>query len=557
MIELRPYQQEAISALMAWFEANNEGNPLVVLPCGAGKSIINAKIIETALSYSNQRIMCLTHVRELIENNYREFRNICPKVSAGIYCSALGKKQLNHAVTFASIQSINKKHIESGFVNLCIIDEVHLLSDAESGSYRRYLRGLLSINPKMRIIGLTATPYRLKTGLLHRGEGAFFHDIAYDLPLQRLVQEGWLCRMIGKQAKTQGNTDNLHIQAGEFVVREAESVFDEERLVQAAVKEMIEVGRDRKTWLIFCVSIRHAEHVAKVLNENGIECRAVSKNTPDKERAQTIADLKIGKLRASTNVAVLTTGTNIPNIDMIVMLRPTMSPGLLLQMTGRGLRLSPDKKDCLLLDMAGVLLQHGPITHITAPPQGERIDRKKKGKECPQCSSVCASHATECGDCGYVFPAQPRKIKHSEKGLVMEAMSDAPIPKNDVFEWYDVKSVSYFKHEKIGSPPSLKVIYKCRYNFTEWVCLEHEKVKDKAKNWWRMRENVYIPETVDQAIEFISKHGLKVPTRIKVKKDGKFPEIKGFDFNENNTTQKTIVASHIGNLDDIHRRIAG
>jgi DNA repair protein RadD len=534
MIELRPYQQEAFDSLMNWFEKNQSGNALVILPCGAGKSIVNAKIVEEALSYPNQRVMCLTHVRELITQNFTEFKALCPTIDAGIYCAGLGKKQLHHKVTFASIQSIRKKHIESGFVNLCIIDEAHLLSDSEAGGYRIYLRGLLSINPKMRIIGLTATEYRLKTGLLYRGEGAMFHDVAYDLKLQRLVQEGWLCRMIGKQAKTQGNTDNLHLQAGDFVIKEAESVFDEEKLVQAAVKEMIECGHDRKTWLIFCVSIKHAEHVARVLNENGIECRSVSEKTSKKDREQTISDLKNGKLRAATNVAVLTTGTNIPNIDMIVMLRPTLSPGLLLQCAGRGFRLSPEtgKKDCLFLDMAGVLLQHGPLTHITAPPQGQRVTRDKKGKECPKCASVLSQHATECGDCGYVFPPQPRKIKHAEKAHTGEAMSDAPITANDIYEWYDVKSVSYSKHEKIGSPPSLKVTYKCRYNFSEWIAFESksEFAIGKAMTWWVQRERFFLPGSIDDIIEFISTYGLKTPTRIKVKKDGKFPEIKGYDF---------------------------
>ena len=536
---LRPYQQECIDGLLGWFETNAKGNPIIVLPCGGGKSLINAKIIETALSFPNQRVMCLTHVRELIEQDFTEFKNLCPNIDAGIYCAGLGKKQLHHAVTFASIQSIHKKHIESGFVNLCIIDEAHLLGDTETGCYRKYLKGLLSINPKMRIIGLTATPWRTKTGLLHRGEGALFHDIAYDLPLQRLVEEKWLVRMIGKHAKTQGNTNNLHVLGGEFVIRECETVFDEEILVRAAVKEMIESGEKRKTWLVFCVSIKHAEHVCDVLNENGISCKSVSEKTPKKEREQIIADLKSGKLRAATNVAVLTTGTNIPNIDMVVMLRPTMSPGLFLQMAGRGLRLSPQtgKTDCLLLDMAGNLLNFGPLTHITAPPQGTRLTKEKKGKECPACGSVCAMHAEECLDCGYVFEKVPRRIKHADKSLELDPMSNEPLH-NDVFEWYNVKSVSYSKHEKMGSRPSLKVTYKCRYNFSEWICFEHSgRPQDKAIAWWKERakgiqseDQQPFPDTVDQAIDFIMNYGIKQPLRIKVKKDGKWPEIKGYEF---------------------------
>ena len=559
-IKLRPYQTEAIDALMAWFEKNNQGNPLLCLPTGAGKSIVLAKICEIALQYPNQKIAIVTHSKELVEQNFLKLNALCPSIGAGIYCAGLGKKQLHYNVTFASIQSIFRKHIELGFVNLLLIDECHMVSDSTTGSYRKFIAGLKSINPKLRVVGLTATPFRLKSGLLHRGEGALFHGIAYDLSLQRLVKEEWLARMIGKKASTQGDTDNLHIQAGEFIIKEAENVFDEEKLVHAAVKEMLSVGYDRKTWLIFCVSIKHAEHVAKVLKDNGVDCKSISEKTGKHEREQIIKDMKSGSIRAVTNVAVMTTGLDVPNIDMIVMLRPTMSPGLLLQMAGRGLRQSKDtgKKDCLFLDMAGVLLHHGPITHITAPPQGVRMTREKKGKECPKCMSVCASHATECEDCGYIFPPQPRKIKHAERATHAAVMSDDPVAGNDIYEWYDVKSVSYSKHEKLGSNPSLKVTYKCRYNFSEWVCFEHEGfAREKAVAWWndRFHGAVPVPNTVDEAIAQIMQNASRIPTQIKVKKDGKFPEIKGYKFDESARQKQS--ASLTGNLEDLHRRIAG
>ncbi len=502
--------------------------------------------------------MCLTHVRELIEQDAKAFHKLCPTTDYGIYCAGLNKKQLHHAVTFASIQSIHKKHIESGFINLCIIDEAHLLNDSEIGCYRKYLRGLLSINPKMRIIGLTATPYRLKSGLLHFGDGRLFHDIAYELPLQQLVHEGWLCRMIGKQAKVHGSTDGLHTQAGEYIIKECESVFDEERLVRAAVKEMIEVGHDRKTWLIFCVSIKHAEHVASVLNENDIECKSVSEKTPKAEREQIIKDMKAGTLRAVTNVGVMTTGTDVPNIDMIVMLCPTRSPGRLLQMAGRGFRLSPEtgKENCLFLDMGETLIEHGPLTHITPPPQGSRKEKEKKGKVCPKCESVCASHATECADCGHIFEGVPRKIKHAEKGNLADVMSDAPILKNDIYQWYNVLNVAYNKHEKIGSKPSLKVTYKCgKKNFSEWISFESEKdfAKNKAKQWWSDRGmGSDFPETTDIAISLIGFRHPKKVAKIKVKMDGDWPEIKGYKFDESAQQKQSTYST--GNLADLHQR---
>lgn len=533
MIELRPYQQKALDDLIDWFGANQTGNPLVVLPCGAGKSIINAKIIEFALEFPNQRILCLTHVKELLEQNFAAFHGISPQVDKGLYCASLKQKKLHHPVTFASIQSIHKKAVETGFINLVIIDEAHLLSDAETGTYRKFLRALQEINPHLRVIGLTATPWRTSTGLLHRGDGAMFNDIACEVFMADLVRDGYLSPMIAGHAKTQGETSGLHVSKGEFVIKECETVFDEEELTRKAIAEMIEKGSNRKTWLVFCVSIAHAEHVAKALNEQGISCESVSSETPMAQREDVIRRLKDGSLRAATNVAVLTTGTNIPNIDMIAMLRPTLSSGLFLQMAGRGLRLSPGKENCLLLDFAGNLLQHGPITHITAPPQGERITKEKKGKLCPQCEAICPAHAEFCNDCGHVFDKVPRKIKHGDKNVEAAVMIDAPPPDKD-FEWYPVRDVVFQRHEKIGSPPSLRVTYKCKQMFSEWICFEHTGyAQGKAMAWWKKRSSLPVPATIDEAMNVIIHDGLdKITTAILVKKTGKFPEIKDYKLEE-------------------------
>lgn len=530
MLELRPYQLEAFQALMDWMPANPKGHGILVLPCGAGKSIINAEICNFAQTFPNQRILCLTHVQELIEQNHKAFCGLVPHITAGVYCAGLKKKQLGNPVTFASIQSIHKHWDKVGFIDLVIIDEVHLVGDSEGSTYRAFLRKLWEINPLMRLVGLSATPWRLKSGMLHKGEGALFTDIVYDLPMARLIQEGWLVPMIGKQAKTQGDTSGLHVRAGEFIIREAEGVFGEIKLVEAAVNEMLVCGADRKTWLIFAVSVKHAEQVAEALCVRGIECKSVSEKTPKKEREQIIADLKSGKLRAVTNVSVLTTGTDIPGIDMVVMLRPTKSSSLFLQMAGRGLRLSPGKTNCLLLDCAGNLLEHGPITHII-PPSGDREEEeKKKGKVCPQCESVVAMAARNCQDCGYEFPLIPRKIKHSEHAHTLQPMSMAPVL-SEVPRWFEVKRVSYHKHEKLDGLPTMKVIYSCPpYTFCEFICFEHEGFAlQMAKSWWNARAgsgDKEIPASIDDALARISEGCLQFSSvEVRAHKTDKYPRI--------------------------------
>jgi DNA repair protein RadD len=149
-----------------------------------------------------------------------------------------------------------------------------------------------------------------------------------------------------------------------------------------------------------------------VLQEKGIPAACVTGKTPKKEREQILADFKAGRLRALTNANVLTTGFDYPDIDLIAMLRPTMSAGLYVQMAGRGMRVKSHTDHCMVLDFAGVVASHGPITAVQPPKkhkQGEEGEAPVKA--CPECHELVHPSAKECPSCGYQFPIAQKKLQ--------------------------------------------------------------------------------------------------------------------------------------------------
>jgi DNA repair protein RadD len=566
MLKLRSYQTEAIDALYTWFQ-QNDGNPLIVLPTGSGKSLVQAKIFEDALAWPNTRCLSITHSQELISQNHAQLMRLWPEAPAGIYSAGLGKKQHHHQITFAGIQSVFKKPELIGWRDLITIDECHLVGDSDAGMYRQFLAGMRRINPDVRLIGLSATPWRLKSGLLHRGPNAMFSGIAYELPILRLVNEGYLTPLVNKAAVAQGDTDKLALQGGDFKLTEANSEFDRQAMTSAAVDEMLAKGSDRKAWLVFCILKEHAEHVKEALLAKGIHAACITDATPAGERARLLREFKSGQLRALTSVGIFTTGFDSPNVDLIALLRPTMSPGLLVQMLGRGMRpvyamkadLSTDegrragiaggeKQNCLVLDFAGNLERHGPVTHIRAPETSRRL-ADKDGKVCQNCRAVNLKDATECCECGAPFAREggERKIKHSKRASSADVMSDAPII-SEAPVWLDVKNVNFEIHRKEGSADSLKVGYNCRPNYVlEWVSFGHfkEYPRKKAEEWWIARGGqLPVPLTAMLAMQRLKEISNIKPRRIYVKKDGKYDRVISYDL----VPAETVMLNTGGNL---------
>ena len=527
---LRDYQQRTIDQLYAWFETGNEGNPCLVLPTGSGKSHIVAALCKDALqSWPETRILMLTHVKELIEQNAEKMRLHWPGAPMGIYSASIGKKQLGEPITFAGIQSVRSKARQLGHIDLVIIDECHLVNHKDEGGYRTLLADLKAINPALRVVGLTATPYRLGHGLI-TDKPALFDALIEPVSIEELIYKGHLATLRSKVTRTKLDTSGVHKRGGEYIEAELQAAVDTEENNQRVVREVIELAGDRKAWLFFCAGVQHAENVAEILIENDIPAACVTGETPKKERERILADFKAGRLRALTNANVLTTGFDYPDIDLIAMLRPTMSAGLYVQMAGRGMRVAEGKQDCLVLDFAGVVSTHGPITAVQPPKRGGDGNGEAPVKVCDNCGELCHLSLRECPACGAQFPEPERKklTLHDDDIMGLEGQE------------LEVASWMWRKHT---SKASGKQMLACTYYgpglagaaVTEYLPILHDGYAgDKA-----MRQLSTMADAAgaylggasgldtDQGLEYMAAQmrSSKPPQRIEYRMDGKFHRV--------------------------------
>ncbi len=403
---LRDYQQRTIDQLYDWFKAGNEGHPCIVLPTGSGKSHIVAAICKDALTnWPETRILMLTHVKELIEQNAEKMLQHWPNAPLGIYSSSLRSRQLGEPITFAGIQSVRNRADEIGLVDLVLIDECHLVSHRNEGSYRKLIDALTAINPNLRVIGLTATPFRLGHGLI-TDEPALFSALIEPINIPELINLGHLAPLQSKITKAKLDTSGVKKRGGDFIESELQAAVDKEPLNKSVVEEVCELAKDRKSWLFFCVGVAHAYHIRDELRAEGITAETIVGTTPKAERERIIADFKAGKIQALTNANVLTTGFDYPDLDCLVMLRPTMSASLYVQMAGRGMRPKAHTDHCLVLDFAGVVRTHGPIIYVD--PGRKAGNGEAPVKPCPECDELVHLSVMECPTCHYDFPPPPK-----------------------------------------------------------------------------------------------------------------------------------------------------
>ena len=298
--------------------------------------------------------------------------------------------------------------------DLVLIDEAHLIPAASNTMYRRFLDTLARINPQLKVIGFTATPYRTGSGMLHEGKGALFTDIAYEVSVRQLIDDGFLCPLVSKAAETRLDVSGVGSRGGEFIPGQLQAAVDLPEITQAAIDEVVRLGSDRRSWLAFCAGVEHATHVAEAIRARGFTAATIFGDTPKPERDRIIAAFKRGEIRALASMGVLTTGFNAPGVDLIAMLRPTKSTGLYVQMAGRGTRLAPGKADCLVLDFAGNVARHGPIDAVKPKKPGAG-EGDAPVKVCPDCQSMLATAVRVCPDCGHAFP--PPKVAGRGGGL--------------------------------------------------------------------------------------------------------------------------------------------
>ncbi|MCP4594522.1 MAG: DEAD/DEAH box helicase family protein [bacterium] len=502
MLKLRPYQEEAVAAIYRHLRERND-NPCVVIPTGGGKTPVMATICKDAVGRWNGRVLILAHVKELLEQAVEKLNIVAPELwnQIGVYSAGLKSRDTEHPIIVAGIQSVYKRACELDAFDLVIIDEAHMIPPDGDGMYRTFLENARTVNPNLRAIGLTATPFRMKSGMICAPENILNH-VCYEVGVKELIVDGHICPLITKASREKVDTSGLHLRAGEFVAGEAEELMDTDELVESACQEIVSQTQFRRAVLIFATGVKHGQHIADVLRERyGAEAGTVFGDTLDSERDHVLSDFKTGKLKYLVNVNVLTMGFDAPNIDCVAMVRPTMSPGLYYQMVGRGFRLCDGKENCLVLDFGGNVLRHGPVDDIRLREPDDRGNGEAPAKQCPQCNALIAAGYSVCPQCDYEFPP-PERQQHDS-----EASTEGILSGQSSTSEHEVQEAYYAVHHKRGAPDNaprtLRVEYRLGFNNyqSEWVCFEHSGwARKKAESWWRLRSNAPLPESVAEAV---------------------------------------------------------
>ncbi|HET8850075.1 MAG TPA: DEAD/DEAH box helicase [Marinobacter sp.] len=379
---LRSYQQDAVDATLNHFRKSDE-SAVIVLPTGAGKSLVIAELARLA----RRRILVLTHVKELVEQNHAKYQSY--GLTGGVFAAGLKRKEKRHQVTFASVQSVgaNLDQFRDEY-SLVIIDECHRVSGDDASQYQKIIQRLRQQNDSLKVLGLTATPYRLGMGWIYRyhyrgfvrggdeDQGKPFQHCIYDLPLSYMINRGYLTRPeLVNAAVAQYDFSALpRDRFGEYADKDVNQLLSKhKRVTRAIIEQVMELAAERQGVMVFAATVDHAREIAGYLPAD--ETALVTGATDMKDRDHSIQRFKRRQLKYLVNVSVLTTGFDAPHVDLIAILRPTQSVSLYQQMVGRGLRLDEGKQDCLVIDYAGnhVNLHHPEVGEPKPNPDSEPV----------------------------------------------------------------------------------------------------------------------------------------------------------------------------------------
>lgn len=496
-MELRYYQRSSIDATYNYLRYN-PGNPCIVIPTGGGKTAVMATMAMDAWQKWGRRCLILSHVKELIDQTAQTLSRLAPDLQIGVYSAGLKSRDTDTPILCAGIQSVYKRADELGEFGLILVDEAHLIPPDGDGMYQTYLSAAKELNPRTRLVGLTATPYRLKSGAIC-GKDNLLNDISYEISVKELIDGGYLSHITSRGGSKKVDTSSLHIVRGDFDLSEIDVLMDNDYLLSTVVEDIKQRASDRKSILVFCPSVAVSERFIKRFKASCDDSIAlITGKTPASERDEIIKRFKGAAescslfgdkpdpIRVLVNINVLTTGFDAPNVDCIVMLRPTASPGLYYQQVGRGFRTCEGKKDCLVLDYVGNIMRHGPVDIITPPDAKPEKNGRAPVKECPECNAIVHASFRTCPECGFEFP-----VKEIETKINCSASDDAILSGEVTETDYKVFDTYYQIHEKEKEDGTISRTIEVGYRIAlhifkkEFLCVEHSGYAyEKFVKWW-------------------------------------------------------------------------
>lgn len=563
---LRWYQKQAVEAVWDYLRSTKEGAPCVVLPTGSGKTFVIAELCRQVVEWGG-RALVLAHVKELLEQTAEKLAAMVDGNTVGLYSAGLGERTTSTPIVVAGIQSVYTRAEELGEFQLLVVDEAHLIPPTGSGRYRTLLNAEKTVSPKARLVGLTATPYRMGCGWIVKdradsqdesGYDRILDTVVYDAPTSQLIADGTLSRVASRAAKRAPDFSGVHTVRGDFDENEVEKILSGRNVLESVCGEIIEKTADRHKVVVFCNRVESARKVAKILQEHdpNFAAEVVDGETASGDRADIVRRFKsdVGDtdlfgneskpLKYVCNVGVFTTGFDAPNVDCVALLRPTKSLALYQQMIGRGLRRAPNKADCLVLDFGGNIDRHGPID--LPVPVASYTETDKNWKTCQACGGVVAKYFQICPLCGAAFSVARREVD-ANSGITRTSSASAILsadgePAEPIVEEYQITEVEYEAHYKKNAPPDAVPTFQVKYlrgQFSrpifEWLCPEHSGwIRKKFEKWWKSKSKTDPPESVETCVQFANSGALATPTKIRttLKPGEKFPTVEWVEFTE-------------------------
>lgn len=571
-MQLRPYQISCLNKI--WEDIQTNYNVLIQGPTAFGKTIAFSKLIQRFLREQLQgRCLILVDREVLVKQSKEKLLRVAPELTndIGICCSSIQpKKELEHRVTIASRQTLINQLNSFTPVNIIILDECHLARipqeddlEKDYDQFQSIIYKLREYNPKTRLIGFSATPFRLSQGYIYgnkntKGCKPYFPELNYKIGITELQEQGFLAPLKAKTIvsdKAKADIASCKIQAGEFSLAMLSDIMTCGIHIQSAVDAWKEYAIDRKKTLAFCVTIEHAEKLAEAFNSNGIDAVAIHSQLEDDDLSEYMNSLDNGNHKVYCSVAKLTTGLDVIDIDCVLGARATKSTSLLIQCIGRGLRIAPNKTDCLFLDLVGNIQEHfGNTLNLDKPRVFYRLTKKSdkseeekiNDKQCPECSAIVHKACRVCPDCEYAFNF---KAEIHEQPELMDVVIGPDIRTFSVtnmqcllhqkkdserqlmrvkldFEDVDADYRNRFKSVSIwccfpGDGYEGFAVKKMKENLSKLSCGELPIINDDGSETW--------PETAIECVES-AQDLLYQPDIVTVDMSGKWPELKSFSY---------------------------
>jgi superfamily II DNA or RNA helicase len=425
ILTLRPYQKQAIINVRDAFRGGARG-VLLASPTGSGKTAIFSFIAEQA-GKRGKNILILVHRQELLSQCSRALSNI--GVDHGLI--APGRTQTLDHVQVASVQTLVRRLGEIIYPDMIICDEAHHMTKGGSswGKVAEYY-------PRALLLGVTATPARLDGKPLGRGAGGFFDMLVQGPTVKELIALGFLSPPVTYIPPSKVDMSGVHTKFGDYNLKEVSERVDKPQIIGDAVEHYLRICPGQPA-IAFCMSIKHAEHVAQMFRDAGVIAESIDGKLDDRTRKYRIDALGNGRIQVLTSCEIISEGTDIPVVTTAILLRPTQSLGLCLQQCGRILRPHPDKPFSIILDHVGNIavrerdgsmhMNHGFVeddrdwsldSGVIQPKHTSNGGTSDRFRQCLKCYAIFSPALSRCPQCGSPWVADEREIRQVDGELV-------------------------------------------------------------------------------------------------------------------------------------------